>query len=65
MSPNLTSLSFLEAIVDTDAGMCISGINRLTHNFELALPIVDEAFRYVVVLGSPRAQCSERVYDSG
>lgn len=22
-----------------------SGINRLTHNFELALPIVDEAFR--------------------
>lgn len=23
-----------------------SGINRLTHNIELALPIVDDAFRY-------------------
>ena len=24
-----------------------SGINRLTRNFELALPIIDDAFRYV------------------
>ena len=29
-----------------DFALC-SGINRLTHNFELALPIIDDAFRCV------------------
>ena len=29
------------------------GINRLTKNIELALPVIDEAFRCVIQLDSP------------
>lgn len=38
-----------------DFALC-SGINRLTHNFELALPIIDDAFRcvYASCMSIPR-----------